>query len=825
MLFIVSFQLAHSLLLLSPQLRLLTRAMPIIFEDPTSSFVENVLWNNCMPPVSTSVPQPDLDEAGGVAEHKPAPMSDAEAAEEANVQAQVAVGTGDQAEDAKAKAGEWQRMLDLLVDDAAPEGDTPRSEAEAAAAAAAAAAVTAASTAQEGVDAAQKDAGAGPTQQRFVELHAMLRDAPNEPLARQMVHAVMHLAFAPGLTVQQNEWNLFKDQLEKSSKVTGATVANAVWPSLLWYGGIGFPLATHSRGWLDQNRMELLRCLVALLSAELYIPPNPRAPARSHVSDALVAGDAPFAPTLFYSLVNAAHNMQPQSLSMLPYSAAMSSDQPYATATSCVQVLLLLLNYAPLVVAESTPTPTLAGGPVAATEAAAAADGNARVVPIYNRYRLMLSTLSEPADFALLFRGIEVLLQNSHASKATWLPYTVRALSAEQEGAILLWKCLDENRAFMQWVLSSPDADICGVVRSLCYLLWTSRNNPARIGLVNIIVFAFLLLSGEREFAVALNAPYDGSLPADLPSFTGSHADLLLITLHKLVVASDARVVTLFPCIFTTLNNITPYTRSLCMVSAVKLMSLLELAADPAMLATDPAAPGHLNKLLLGLNNIIQYQYSGNAHVVYAMVRRADIFNALSRVTSVQSLLAMKKATAPPPLKETVTKPTEEPMSQDEQAELAASAHDGTDSPSGAVASPRRVADDEAPGHKQQRSFNAPPAAASSGSPPSPGATGGSTPLGASTPATKAVSAPLPAAELPTGAEAGATPTEAHAPPAVPAGQSAPDGAPGAASVQAGATDEEPPPCARRSTWPRGCPRRMHTCMPSSRCWATWCPR
>jgi len=777
--------LGRNVIVLTTQLRLLTRAMPIIFEDPDSDFVHNVLWSNLMPPVATSVPQLDQDEAGGVAEQKRPPLSDAEAAEEAKVQAEVAVGTDSNAAESSYTAGQWQSMLQLMQDELSVPCDTPLSQAEAAAEAAG-------SPASDDQQAEAPPSGdgehTGPAQQRFVELHALLADAPNEPLGRQMVHAVMRLAFAPGLTVQQNEWNLFQDQLEKSSKVTGATIANAVWPSLLWYGGIGFQLSPPNRGWLNQNRQELLRCIIALLAAELYVTPNPRAPARSLISDALVAGDAPFAPTLFYSLVNAAHNMQPQSLSMLPYSAALTSDQPYTTATACVQVLLLLLNYSPLVLAESTPTPAEQEH-TSSTEAAAAADSNSRVVPIFNRYRVLLSSLTEPADFALLFRGIEVLLQNSHATKATWLPNTVRALAAEQEGAILLWKCLDENRAFMQWVLSSPEADICGVVRSLCFLLWTSRNNPARIGLVNIMVFAFLLLSGEREFAVALNSPYDGSLPADLPAFTGSHADLLVITLHKLVVNSDARVMTLFPCIFTTVNNITPYTRSLCMVSAVKLMSLLELAADPAVLASDPAAPGHLNKLLLGLNNIIQYQYSGNAHVVYAMVRRADIFNALSRVIDVPSLLAMTKASAPPPLAETVSKPTLDPMTQDEQAQLAAAAP----SASNAAASPRRISEGGVRGVEQQRSFNTPPLQTASGS----GREDGAVPAAAAgTPATRAVREPFPPAELPTGAdtptEERGTPVETVAVPAVPAGASmTPTAHAGDAGAEAGGPTEE----------------------------------
>jgi len=51
----------------------------------------------------------------------------------------------------------------------------------------------------------------------------------------------------------------------------------------------------------------------------------------------------------------------------------------------------------------------------------------------------------------------------------------------------------------------------------------------ARVGLMHIGVFILLLLSGERNFGVRLNKPYTIRIPMDIPVFTGSHADLLII--------------------------------------------------------------------------------------------------------------------------------------------------------------------------------------------------------------------------------------------------------------------------------------------------------
>ena len=58
----------------------------------------------------------------------------------------------------------------------------------------------------------------------------------------------------------------------------------------------------------------------------------------------------------------------------------------------------------------------------------------------------------------------------------------------------------------------------------------------ARVGLMHIGVFILLLLSGERNFGVRLNKPYSVRFPMDIPVFTGSHADFLIIVRFNVVV-------------------------------------------------------------------------------------------------------------------------------------------------------------------------------------------------------------------------------------------------------------------------------------------------
>lgn len=69
------------------------------------------------------------------------------------------------------------------------------------------------------------------------------------------------------------------------------------------------------------------------------------------------------------------------------------------------------------------------------------------------------------------------------------------------------------------------------------------------------------------------------------------------------------------------------------LVAAVKLVNLFELFSSPKFLYSGEHAHRHLALLLEVFNNIIQYQYHGNAHLVYAIVRRKDAFGQLAALS------------------------------------------------------------------------------------------------------------------------------------------------------------------------------------------------
>jgi hypothetical protein len=154
----------------------------------------------------------------------------------------------------------------------------------------------------------------------------------------------------------------------------------------------------------------------------------------------------------------------------------------------------------------------------------------------------------------------------------------------------------------------------------------------SRVGLMHIGVFILLLLSGERNFGVRLNKPYTATVPMDIPVFSGTHADLLVIVFHKIITTGHQRLQPLFDCLLTILCNVSPYVKSLSMIAAVKLLHLLEAFTTPWFLFSSPTNHHLVFFLLEIFNNIIQYQFDGNSNLVYSIIRKRQIFHHLANL-------------------------------------------------------------------------------------------------------------------------------------------------------------------------------------------------
>jgi hypothetical protein len=214
-----------------------------------------------------------------------------------------------------------------------------------------------------------------------------------------------------------------------------------------------------------------------------------------------------------------------------------------------------------------------------------------------------------------------------------------------QELLIFFWKFCEHNRKFLFYVLKS--SDVLELLVPILHHLNDARADQARLGLMHIGVFILLLLSGERNFGVRLNKPYSASIPLDIPVFSGSHGDLLIIVFHRIITSGHSRLQPLFDCLLTILCNVSPYMKSMSITAACKLLHLVEAFSTPWFLVSNPTNHTLVFFLLEMLNNLIQYQFDGNSNLVYTMIRKRSVFHQLAALPSDCSAASLRKKGRP----------------------------------------------------------------------------------------------------------------------------------------------------------------------------------
>ena len=478
-------------------------------------------------------------------------------------------------------------------------------------------------------------ASSGPTQ---ISAQA---DDEQEPLALLVVHAAMHMLFLPQFTCdfyenkqdpsgvgaffrrsETKEDKELRAEAGLGAKTVEAGVSLVPRPaSIVWAAGAGIQpnqlgneAATRK---YDKNRIEVLRMMLASCCDPLFSPADEYNPLASRWLAVATAADAPNAVCLFYSLLNTILTFDP---TQSAYSSGFSDSHVKLVELSS-QVMCVLLDCG--LPGHPEPVQDPNGEPLVEFETASKGG--------FNVFRSLMARVDSAAELTFVFDGFARLLRNVYEGQSSYLPNSSPKLECFQELLVLLWKFLEENPLFMNHILTK--CNINELVVPICYLMYKSRRDPAQIGLVHICTFCLLKLSGERSFGVSLNKPFTKKLPTDLPLFSGGHNDLLAITLHKLVVNGAYKLVPLYSCFLTIICNISPYWRSMSLVAAVKLVNLFELFSSPKFLYSGENAHRHLALLLEVFNNVIQYQYHGNTHLVYAIIRRKDSFGRLGSLT------------------------------------------------------------------------------------------------------------------------------------------------------------------------------------------------
>uniref|UniRef100_A0AAZ3RJI4 Uncharacterized protein n=1 Tax=Oncorhynchus tshawytscha TaxID=74940 RepID=A0AAZ3RJI4_ONCTS len=439
------------------------------------------------------------------------------------------------------------------------------------------------------------------------------------PLAESLLLAVSDLLFCPDFTVQ-------------SHKRTGSDTAEDIQSidscEYIWEAGVGFAQSPPLNYTHDLNRTELLKLLLTCFSEAMYLPPSADNILNPWVTF-FCATDNRHALPLFTSLLNVVCAYDAVGYG-IPYNHLMFSDYREVLVEHAVQVLIVTLEHE--------------AGPAAAQHSldhSASAMEDMEPVGPDNLFVNYLSRIHREEDFSFILKGLARLMTNPLIQ--TYLPNSAKKIRFHQELLVLFWKLCDFNKKFLFFVLKS--SDVLDVLVPILFYLNDARADQSRVGLLHIGVFILLLLSGERNFGVRLNKPYSVRVPMDIPVFTGTHADLLIVIFHKIITSGHQRLQPLFDCLLTIVVNVSPYLKSLSMVAANKLLHLLEAFSTNWFLFS-ASQNHHLVFFLLEVfNNLIQYQFDGNCNLVYAIIRKRNIFHQLANLSSDPALSQRKKTT------------------------------------------------------------------------------------------------------------------------------------------------------------------------------------
>ncbi|XP_038402571.1 protein HID1 [Canis lupus familiaris] len=457
-------------------------------------------------------------------------------------------------------------------------------------------------------------------------------DENARPLAESLLLAIADLLFCPDFTVQSHR---------RSTVDSAEDVHSLDSCEYIWEAGVGFAHSPQPNYIHDVNRMELLKLLLTCFSEAMYLPPAPDSGGTNPWVQFFCSTENRHALPLFTSLLNTVCAYDPVGYG-IPYNHLLFSDYREPLVEEAAQVLIVTLDHD----SATSASPTVDG-----TTTGTAMDDTDPPGP-ENLFVNYLSRIHREEDFQFILKGIARLLSNPLLQ--TYLPNSTKKIQFHQELLVLFWKLCDFNKKFLFFVLKS--SDVLDILVPILYFLNDARADQSRVGLMHIGVFILLLLSGERNFGVRLNKPYSVRVPMDIPVFTGTHADLLIVVFHKIITSGHQRLQPLFDCLLTIVVNVSPYLKSLSMVAANKLLHLLE-AFSTTWFLFSAAQNHHLVFFLLeAFNNIIQYQFDGNSNLVYAIIRKRSVFHQLANLPTDPPAIhkaLQRRRRAPEPLSRT----------------------------------------------------------------------------------------------------------------------------------------------------------------------------
>lgn len=440
-----------------------------------------------------------------------------------------------------------------------------------------------------------------------ISLHSNHKSIEEESLIKILVLSICDLLFCPEFTVLPHN----DGYLSKVIDAPPEDIRSLCSYDYVWEPGVGFESDSNSTSNFDDSRSELLRLLMTCFSSTLYVKPYESSKHRNVWIEIFASDDNRHALPLFTSLLNTIFSYRPQRT--YPFNSLIYESDREKLVTAAIQVMITTLDY------KFDPNPIVCD--------TASTERNKK-----NLFIDYISRIHREDDFAFIISGFVQLL-NDGIDKS-YILNSPQLISFDQELLVLFWKICNINQKFTQYLLGSRQ--VIDIVVPILYRLNDNFQDSSKTARIHVGIFILLMLSGKRNFGVRMNKAYPTAILPKLPTFTGSHADLIIILFHKLILYGH-NIYQLFDYMLTILVNISPYLKALSMIASNCLMQLFEIFSSPYVIFTEPNHHQLVVSLYEVFNNIIQYQFDGNPNLICAILLRRELFSNLANLPTTQS--------------------------------------------------------------------------------------------------------------------------------------------------------------------------------------------
>ena len=197
----------------------------------------------------------------------------------------------------------------------------------------------------------------------------------------------------------------------------------------------------------------------------------------------------------------------------------------------------------------------------------------------------------------------------------------------------------------------------------------TTSDSAARQGIVRLSIFILHDISCDRPFAVNVCKAGSGtkakitggqrwgiavggggsSLPtmgSGIPSNqsqASTGADILVQAVYSLIASTKSSLAALYPPLIITLTNLSPFFKSLSILSSNRLLALFTSFCSPNFILADEGNPRLLYYLLESFNIIIQHGFNRNPNFIYALVRKHRQVELLANFTLRSGIAEMRR--------------------------------------------------------------------------------------------------------------------------------------------------------------------------------------